>query len=118
MSELFCPKFGRPCKNAQCVEINKPIKDAIPETRRALGGVSWSLVRTVLSRNLQTTSDQLCVDLYPSFTQEDTRICPIDALEGEIGYKLGIVVAEQALAALVEKCVADTVDDLRPHKVE
>jgi len=114
MTNFICPKFGTVCESeAQCSRINEPLADALPDIRRETGGIRLSLASTVLKNKLESTANSLLVDLHPTTSGFVASVCPIEVLEGELDKKLGVVVATEAMYAMMQTCVDHTIEDLR-----
>ncbi len=111
---IRCPKTGEACENVRlCALVNKPLDNAIPTIRQRAGGVSWRLATTVLERELATRGDELAVDLSPNITSDgDAIVCPDQVLGGDLGQKLGVHIAAQALSNIMAETVANVTADL------
>ncbi len=111
---INCPKFGYGCENPLCSSVNEPLEQAIPEIRRNFeNGVRWNVVHAILNRQIVSEANALCVNLHPTSNGKGIVICPSEVIERELGQKLGIVIAGEALRAIAKRCVDDAVYDLR-----
>ncbi len=113
---VLCPKFGYTCEDPICNMVNEPFKNAIPEIRRNLGGIRWAIARTMLDRRISSEANALCVDLHPTFDDNGVTICPAEVIEGDLGHKLGVVIASRALTEVAKRCITDTENEITSMK--
>jgi hypothetical protein len=92
--------------------VNQPFNKTIPEIRQKLGGVRWAIARIILDRQISSESSLLCVDLHQTFSNDGVSVCPAEVLEGELGHKLGVVIASRALTEIAKRCVDETAADI------
>ncbi len=115
MSDFLCAKTRTECQNATiCEVVNRPLKGSIVRIRQEVGGIRWNLAATALSRELESQTHLLGVEMYPTQDGEDgMRICPRDVVTGELGQKFGPEIAGMGVAAIAERAIEHVISDLQ-----